>query len=132
MTNGAVRAVVITGKYAVQSSPREKRNITPFSARMPSFVFFIFPGPRGHYANVLSTLVINTPKNVSFFQSSDTLPLSSLEGPHLCLQRLHLGIQLGKPPFDMTESVNFGAKGFVPYTRQCVVDARCVRVIKVE
>ena len=28
MTNSAIRAVVITGKYAVQASPREKRNIT--------------------------------------------------------------------------------------------------------
>ena len=27
MTNDAVRAVVITGKYAVRASPREKRNI---------------------------------------------------------------------------------------------------------
>ena len=26
MTNEVIRAVVITGKYAVQSSPREKRN----------------------------------------------------------------------------------------------------------
>ena len=26
MTNDAIRAVVITGKYAVQTSPREKRN----------------------------------------------------------------------------------------------------------
>ena len=29
MTNDAVRAVVITGKYAVQASPREKRNTSP-------------------------------------------------------------------------------------------------------
>ena len=27
MTNEVIRAVVITGKYAVQSSPREKRNM---------------------------------------------------------------------------------------------------------
>ena len=27
MTNDAIRAVVITGKYAVRASPREKRNI---------------------------------------------------------------------------------------------------------
>ena len=26
MTNDEIRAVVITGKYAVQTSPREKRN----------------------------------------------------------------------------------------------------------
>ena len=29
MTNDAVRAVVITGKYVVRASPREKRNIEP-------------------------------------------------------------------------------------------------------
>ena len=29
MTNDAIWAVVITGKYAVRSSPREKRNTDP-------------------------------------------------------------------------------------------------------
>ena len=29
MTNDTIRAVVITGKYAVQGSPREKRNTLP-------------------------------------------------------------------------------------------------------
>ena len=29
MTNGVTRAIVITGKYAVRTSPREKRNIDP-------------------------------------------------------------------------------------------------------
>ena len=82
--------------------------------------------------NVLSSFVINMPKNVSFLQSSDTLPLPRLKGPHLRLQRLHLRIQLCKPLFDVTEAVNFSAKGLVPYTRQRIVDARCVLIVEAE
>ena len=77
MTNRSIRAVVITGKYAVQSSTREKRNITPFSARMPSFVF-VFPSPRGHYVNVLPTFVIDMSKDVSLFKPTYALSLPSL------------------------------------------------------
>ena len=66
MTNVTSRAIVITGKYAVRSKIREKRNITPFSARMPSFVL-IFPSPRGHHANILSLFVIDASEYVSLF-----------------------------------------------------------------
>ena len=115
MTNGAIRAVVITGKQAVQSSPREKRNITPFSARMPSFVIFFLPSPRGYHANILPTFVINTPEDVSLLETSYTLSLPGLESPHLRLQCLHLRIQLCKPLLDVTEAVDFSTEGLIPY-----------------
>src|ERR1700727_1457635 len=92
MTNRVTRTVVITGKYAIQSSPREKRNITPFSARMPSFVV-VFPSPRGHYANVLSAFLVNTPEDVSLLESPYALSLLRLQHPHLLLQRLHLLVE---------------------------------------
>src|ERR1700722_11399726 len=130
MTNGVIWAVVITGKYAVRSSPREKRNITPFSARMPSFIFFFLPGPRGHHVNVLPAFVINTPKDVSFLESSHTLSLPSLEGPHLQLQCLHLRVQLCEPLLDMTKAVDFGTKGLVPYAHQGIVDSGHVHIVK--
>ena len=114
MTNDTIQTIVITSKYAVWSSPREKRNITPFSARMPSFVF-ILPSPRGHYTNVLSVFFVNVPENISLLKSSHALLLSGLEGPHLQLQCLHLLIQLCKSLLDMPEVVYFSNKGLIPY-----------------
>ena len=107
MTNNAIWAIVITGEYAVQSSPREKRNITPFSARMPSFVL-VLPSPRGHYTNVLSAFLIDAPKDVSLLESPYALPLLRLQHPHFLLQCLHLLSEFSEPPFDMAEPMNFG------------------------
>ena len=90
------------------------------------------PSPRGHYANILPTFMIDMPKDVSLLQPSYTLPLPSLEGPHLRLQCLHLLVQLGEPLLDMTEAVDFSAKGPVPYPCQHVVNARCIHIVEAE
>ena len=111
MTNDVIWAVVITGKYAVRASPREKRNITPFSGRMPSFAIFILFSPGGHYANILPAFVIDAPKYVSLFKPTYTLSLPRLKGPHLGLQYLHLFLQLHEPSLDAAEAVDFRAEG---------------------
>ena len=101
------RAVVITGKYAVRASPREKRNITPFSGRMPSFVV-ILPSPRGHYANILPALLVDMPKDISFLKPPYTLPLSRLQHPDLLLQHLHLLGKFSESPLNVAEAMNLG------------------------
>ena len=107
MTNDEARAIVITGKYAVWASPREKRNITPFSGRMPSFVV-VLPSPRRHYADILPVLLVDAPKDVSLFESSYTLSLPRLQHPHLLLQGLYLLVKFSEPPLDMAETMNLG------------------------
>src|ERR1700735_1018662 len=132
MTNDTIRTVVITGESAVRASTREKRNITPFSGRMPSFVIFILRSPRGHYANILSSLVVDAPKYVSLLKPTYTLPLPCLKGPHLRLQGLHLRVQLREPLLDAAKPMNLRTEGFVSYACQRIVDVRRVRVIKAE
>ena len=89
---------------------------------MPSFVT-ILPSPRGHYANVLSALLVDAPKNVSLLESSYTLSLLRLQHPHLLLQRLHLLIEFRETPFDVTEMMDLGYEGAISDVCECIVNA---------
>ena len=76
--------------------------------------------------------MVDTPKYISFLESSYALLLPGLKSPHLRLQCLHLHVQLRKPLLDVTETVDLGTKGFVPYACERVVNARRIHIVEAE